>query len=475
MERTPKHIDDIFRERLQEAAPPPPTFVWENVERELRKGRRNRFIWIFALGVAGLAMLGMWLVGSLTNVQDTTVIHTAKTLPSPLTSSLVPTPPEGTEAPQYSNDDNAIKTSNPGIPPSIQKNRSTTPGAIKAVTSGSLPSTVSTKSTLGQNIKPEDHRAKSTADPQLSSTQRNISPSGQAKVWTSLTMLPLPQRLAALSSIPAIPGSDLLKEAWPVAPIAPVAKAKAKKSVKNCYDFARQPSAWLIEGYFGPSLAQRELVASPDDRPYLNKRLKTEKRSLAYNAGLRASLMIKGNLLLRTGLHYDQMTEVFEYIDPAFVRTIVGNVYDPVTGQTTLDTIAVEYGEKYQKTYNRFGMLDIPVMAGVELRKGRSGFNINAGISFNLMFRKRGAILSPQSGEPAWFTPENGTLEVFKPRAGLSATASAQWFYHLKPRLRVFVEPYFKKVLHPVTLRSHPVEQRYGIAGLRFGLTKILD
>lgn len=63
MERTPKKIDDILRERLYDAAPPPPAFVWDNVERELRK-RNNRklFFWLFSVGIACAGVLGLWLV-----------------------------------------------------------------------------------------------------------------------------------------------------------------------------------------------------------------------------------------------------------------------------------------------------------------------------------------------------------------------------------------------------------------------------
>jgi hypothetical protein len=223
----------------------------------------------------------------------------------------------------------------------------------------------------------------------------------------------------------------------------------------------------------GPSLAQRELISSPDNRPYLTRRLGTERRDLAYNVGLRAALMIKGNFLIRTGLHYDQITEIFEYIDPSYVKYLVEIVNQ--NGVSTIDTVGVEYGEKYQKTFNRLGMLDIPLMAGVELRNGRSGFSIHAGMSFNVLFWKRGAILSPDTGIPASFTPNSGNLAVFRPRTGVSANASVQWFYHLTPRVRLFVEPYFKKVLRPVSLQAYPVQQRYGIGGLRFGCTKILN
>lgn len=239
---------------------------------------------------------------------------------------------------------------------------------------------------------------------------------------------------------------------------------------KVCYDFNRHPSALLVDVYAGPSIAQRALTSRLDDEPYLKQRLATERRDLAFNAGIRASLMFQRNFLLRTGLHYEQITEVFEYIDPTSVTYTLK--FTP--GNPIPDTIGVQYGENYLKTYNRYGMLDIPLMLGVEMRSGRTGFNVNAGISANVLFWKRGAIIDPQTHEPARFGPkESLSEEVFRTRLSLSAGATVQWYWHATNRIRLFVEPSFRQVLRPVTLSNHPVDQRYSILGLRLGSTMI--
>lgn len=473
MNHTPEHIDDIFRKRLHDAAPPPPAFVWDNVERELRKRRRRFFFWIFSLGMVGIGLLGSWLaftgggerqLSLARPEQETNMIRPEVVSEGPAAALTVheqlPSKDGGEKIlaePVFAKQVNHTTTTT---------KRAGTPRPLVSVTP--LPfQAAQLKLDAGTELVTETSPQSLEINP-----QKTISLGDGTQAGFNLNMLPVN------SSAPLQPGTAMVKagaslhQLWPVTLKSHASKSKAKKAVKNCYDFTKQPSAWLVEAYAGPSLAQRELVTSPDNRPYLNKRLSSEHRDLAFNAGVRASLMLKGNFLLRTGVQYDQMTEVFEYVDPDWVKTSV--VYFTQNGVTTVDTI-VEYGEKYQKTYNRFGLLDIPVLVGIELRKGRSGFNINAGMSFNVMFWKRGAILSPDSGAPEWFTPGKGTLEVFRPKAGLSASASIQWFYHLKPRLRVFVEPYFKKVLRPVTVSSHPVEQRYGIGGLRLGVTKILN
>jgi hypothetical protein len=190
--------------------------------------------------------------------------------------------------------------------------------------------------------------------------------------------------------------------------------------------------------------------------------------------------MFNSNFLVRTGLHYDQVTEVFEFIDPTSVIYLLK--FTP--GNPTPDTLGVQYGENYLKTYNRYAMLDIPLMVGMEMRRGRSGFSINAGFSANLLFQKRGVMIDPISHEPARFGPIPDdpkvpgpktavSQEVFRTNLGLSATASIQWYWHLRPHFRLFVEPSFRQILRPATSNNHPVEQRYSIMGLRLGATKI--
>jgi hypothetical protein len=454
MERTPEHIDDIFRKRLHDAAPPPPAFVWDNVERALRKRKRRFIFWIFTVGVVGAGTVGYLLQqqGQGRQLTQHTVAPLSETLNQQPVAASIPAAPINTSA------TTTVAVDAPSAVTTDISKRTTPSFTTKSTTASTpvvAPLTETTPGTL--EAKPQ----KPFFEGKLSSL--------------SSALLPMHQPIGIRTIRPGVLSSDMVRKSWPELLKPRPAKIKAKKAASHCYDFARQPSVWMLEAYLGPSLAQREMNARPDDRPYLNKRLSTEKRDLAYNVGVRAALMLKGNFLVRAGLNYDQMTEVFEYIDPEYVRTIVANVYDPNTGLTTLDTVGVEYGEKYLKTYNRFGMLDLPLTAGIELRKGRSGFNINAGMSFNLLFWKRGAILAPQTNEPAWFTPSaDPNLDVFRVRAGMSATASVQWFYHVKPRLRVFVEPSFRKVLRPVTLQNHPVEQRYGIGGLRLGFTRIL-
>ncbi len=469
MERTHKNIDQLLRERLYDAAPPPPAFVWDNVEQALQKRKRRKLIyWLFFSVLASAGIVGAWLVDAGRLQRFATGIGTEQAIAQNQAESS-----QSSAAISLKASNNIGSPTNNPVPENAEQldsaDGSLQPSSVK--TPASLPFSqaafMAKKGATNLTPPPLTPNETTPATPEAKPQKTDFE---GVRPIAGFSRLPQHQELSAVQfNAGAMPTNTLGQTLLG----ALKTKAISKKAVKNCYDFGKQPSAWIIDAYVGPSLAQREMTARPDDKPYLNKRLGTETRDLAFNAGARATLMLKGNFLLQTGIQYEQMTEVFEFIDPDYVRYHVEITTQ--NGVTTIDTVGVDYGEKYQKTYNRFGMLDIPFAAGIELRKGRSGFNINAGVSFNMLFWKRGAIIAPNTGEPAWFTPQSGTLDVFRTRTGLSASASVQWFHHVSPRLRVFVEPYYKKILRPVTLNEHPVEQRYGLGGIRFGMSKILN
>lgn len=452
MKLEPNHIDDIFRQRLHDAELAPPAVVWANVERELRQRRRRRaFLWLFAFGMAGTGLWAVWSPRDATPTASSTQVIFSENKKEDVASAGANKHLPATSKSESANNDVSAVSRSAAIPAGLKiapgklsaKGRNVAPLAFVPVLE--YVDEPSSNERAGNEIEPDE-----LSPAQLQSSFAAITP------------------LEGQSSAPLIfSRKNNLPQAKPF--------IRKRKDPKYCYDFAQNPNVLMLDGYLGPSFAKRTLDAStPAFEPYRQMRLATEQRDWAFNAGLRGSLLLGRHFLLRTGVHYEQMTEVFEYADPAYVKYIVEIVHVP--GEPAkIDTVGVDYGENYTKTYNRYGLLDIPLEVGGEIRRGRFGLSVNGGISLNVLFWKRGSVLSP-AGKPAPFTPgEQGATEVFRPRTGLSAGGSAQVFFHLQPRLRVFVEPYFRQVLKPITLTGQPVEQRYRMSGVKFGLTKILN
>jgi hypothetical protein len=482
MENQQGKIDEIFRQRLQNAEVPPPPFVWPAVEYELQKRKRRVLaLWLFALGTVAV-FAGLWKADLWSNLTPGTVLTPAAELQKDVQAAqtiettvgapeIIPTPTVETSV----GPKEALVSSSVRQPTRTAEQQQS--GALRTE-SRDIASGKGIRGSEATLVPATDFaQAAPTGKTTLSGSLETQNPKANLQIEAPIDLKNLQIYLQENRVTSLQPG---------ILPAPSTFKAisrRKKEQPRVCYDFSRHPSAWLIDVYAGPSLAQRSLTSRFDDQPYLNQRLTTERQSTAINAGLRASLMFNSNFLVRTGLNYDQVSEIFEYIDPAYTKyrievTVLSN------GMTHVDTVGVDYGENYLKTYNRYAMLDLPLLVGMEMRKGRSGFSINAGISANLLFETRGVIIDPQTHEPARFGPipekpkgvgPKSTLNqaVFRTNVGLSASASIQYYWHLSRNFRVFIEPSFRQVLRPVTVENHPVEQRYSIFGLRLGATRI--
>jgi hypothetical protein len=436
MKLEPNHIDEIFRHRLHDAEVPPPAFVWPNVEQALQKRKRRRFfLWLFAFGIT---TAGLWAL-----------LHTRDAA----------APPDVAGAQQH-------RSSGPTAPAPGDALR---PAAESATNRPAA-------------AAPGTRPAQGASQPANNSTQ--AAKAGTVKSPEIAQPAPLPDAGA--------PAPGLMESAPMLATGAPEPLAFArktqlpnarpfirkKKDTQYCYDFAQNPNVWMIDAYVGPSFNKRTYEAtSPDFENYADMRRSTETTDWSFNAGVRGSLLLGRHFIVRTGLHYEQMTEVFEYADPNYVKYIVEITQTIIDNKPVIviDTVGVQYGENYTKTYNRYGLLDVPLEIGGELRRGRLGLSLHGGVSFNVLFWKRGTVLSPD-GQPVPFTPgERGATEIFRDRTGWSAGGSAQVFFHLHPTVRLFAEPYYRKVLKPVTLDDQTVEQRRSNWGIKIGMTKILD
>ncbi len=471
----PNHIDELLRQRLHDAVAPPPAFVWPLVEAALRKRRRRfLFFWLFAAGIAGTGLLGWWLRSVHNRNEALAYEHAPTQRSAEKNTANIPAVPVRVENNKAGN---ASFTEIKKKEDALSQKGNTRREAARLVErskinkKGQASTEPKAAATVLNSIKPATpvitHTAEGPTDRTPATEHTEAIPTTDALSHLS----PLTAHFSPLTSLsrPLIPHPSFL--------IPDKKIVRNKKETRNCYDFGAHPNVLLLDAYMGPSLTRKEMRTGPDNQPYLAQRRKTETKDWSFSAGLRASLLLDRHFLLRSGVHYDQITEVFEYVDPNSVEVIIRQTTQIINGQpvTVIDTLGVNYGEKYLKSFNRFGMLDIPLQAGVELRNGRTGLSINGGIALNVLFWKRGAILSPVDGQPAYFTPGSGTVDVFRANAGLSAMGSVQWFCHLRPRLRVFAEPYVRMVLRPVNVPAHPVEQRYGMLGLNVGVTRIFD
>ncbi|MCC6410573.1 MAG: hypothetical protein IT270_02870, partial [Saprospiraceae bacterium] len=453
----------------------PPAFVWTNIDKELRKRRQRKgFFWLlFALG---LTASGLWAFNQRSAVSSQQSAGSSQQAvvsgqQAGETADLSSQRSLGTGSGQQA----VVSGQQPGETADLSSQQSV----------GTETKNLSSQQSVGTETKNLSSQQSGGTESKNLSSQQSVGTetadlSSQPNVGTGTADLSSQQSVGTFSTFATLAPGDAGLDAWKrPSPEYPKVKpiVRRKQESKNCYDFDHMGTVWWLDAYVGPSLTRRQFNAKDSEHDnYLQQRLETETPDLAFNTGVRASMLFRENFVVRSGLHYDQFVEKFEWADPNSIEVNIRTYTQLVNGvwETVIDTLSIEYGDNYIKTYNRFGMVDIPLEMGIELRRGRTGVSINGGVSLNLLFWKRGAILSPDNNQPAYFTPEEGTIEVFKTNAGLSIGGSVQWFYHIKPTVRLFAEPYYRQILKPLTVDGHPVEQQYGIGGLKIGMTKIL-
>ncbi|MBK9336792.1 MAG: hypothetical protein IPM98_09465 [Lewinellaceae bacterium] len=471
MERS-NNIDDLLRERLHDAEVPPPAFVWPNVEHALRRRKRRFIVWFLAFGIAGgLAGAGLWFFGPQTKPAAVQPIAGKTNTTPPPTSPAPATPTQPAPLPDHTHTPEATESATTGNTVSAAYPQRSTPATRTKSAAFTAGRTAASEQLPA--LQPDVVLAVPTPSPVPDIVKKADAPEART---TGPDALPgISRRITAL--LPGqIAGLELPVRTHAMSPVK-ITAAKAKKAPKKCYDFNSNRQAWLVDAYVGPVWANKRLQSGNSEfQDYIHDRERTEKRDWGYNAGIRASYLFAGNFMLRTGLHYDYFVEQFEHYDPNFVRYNLTVTQKLINGQwvTVTDTLGIEYGTDYLKTYNRFALLDIPLQGALELRSGPSGISLNLGGSVNVLFHKRGSILTPD-GKPAPFTPGEGQYDVFRTRLGMSLMGSIQWFYHVSPRTRVFAEPYYRHILEPVTRSGYPVEQSQGVGGIRFGVTRIFD
>lgn len=246
-----------------------------------------------------------------------------------------------------------------------------------------------------------------------------------------------------------------------------------EKGPEGCYAFtgSRQPllDALYFDGFAGLGYAFRKLenTSDPENDFYLTARDSTEREWYSFGAGLRASMRYEGGLVLRAGVQFSQINEIFEITDGDATRTVTTEIRD-AEGNVLGTETTVEQGELYKKSFNRLRMVDVPVMLGYEWTKDKLTLSANAGASFNLRFTQDGDILSTKLESITIDSDKPNRLDYFKPKLDVSYIGSVGMTYELKDNLDLLIEPQVR--YYSSSVGKHTLSQRYTDVGLFTGL-----
>jgi hypothetical protein len=253
------------------------------------------------------------------------------------------------------------------------------------------------------------------------------------------------------------------------------------KRVPSCYSFHSLLRGLSVDLYAAPEYAARQMVYSDDaSMEHATRRNDTERYAFAWSAGFRASAHFRGGLALRSGLVYTDIMERFRTNDPdaEITRVItvkIDTIYEGSSPMIKIDTLSiVEYGQRDKVDLNHYRFVDIPLIVGYEMDRGRWFMSLNAGLLFNLATAQRGTILAMDGMPVSIDSDAAGAQHPYRTRVGSSFQMALGLNYALAPRLHLIMEPQFRVWLRPLNVPSYPIDQKYVNAGLAVGVRRYL-
>lgn len=239
----------------------------------------------------------------------------------------------------------------------------------------------------------------------------------------------------------------------------------------NPYDSGKKgPPHFYIDVLGGPMYANRTLAAKNDDlASYATIRDSTETSRLGFNSTIRASLVLANGIALRSGVAYTQINEKLDLFDGTTTDIAIYEIKD-VHGNiigTQTDTII---GQRIKTTYNRYKMVDIPVILGYEVRDRNWTIALNGGAYFNVLFEQKGEFLSPDLTTVNFTSTEEEHYDAFNNSVGMSLFGSVGLHYKIGNRLHLMAEPQFRYFMDSFTNADYPLQQNYWAVGMNLGV-----
>ncbi|GJM33064.1 MAG: hypothetical protein DHS20C18_20650 [Saprospiraceae bacterium] len=427
-------IDAIFKDKLAHHSTEPPMHLWEKIDQ--KRSKRDRNVLYFRSTLVGLALLTTAAISLflIRQNQETTI----QFLPIPQYGQVAQAE---IEQPQTTSLATKLEITKQHTESTKQKNRF--PAPLNKAT------VKKEKQTLGQEINIEEAITIETEAGADEAIQSNNSFVLQNQWKSPKLEMPALDALQT-SSVSAFKFTD----------------------PTDCAKFNKRP--WRFFATFGGAidLARRQLTPKdPDAAAYVATREGTELPFYTFTFDARVSVTSPIGLALTTGLDYTQINEKFDFLDPHAERTeIITNEYGPNGEILGTDTVLI-FGQREKITYNRYRILDIPLLVGYELDFSHFSLEMKGGILLNIISRQKGDFLSPDDLQPISFTnDEPDAYPAFKQNIGLGYYGGISFNYKMNAGYQISFEPFFRVYPKSFTKEAFPVSQKYFLTGLQLGL-----
>lgn len=446
-------IDDLFRGRLKEYEMAPPMQLWDAIEQKRRRPR-TAFWWLpkkgllLGIGLLVIAIAGLLLFRSFdTNApalqhfpiyleqENTTAGQPGPDLEESQKLAILPLPSEQSDSP----------TAPPFLPATTNENNQIVTNSNDYSTNiqDAAPQVASTPPLSPSQQKPllnsEEEKAETTAIAQKESinNQRNH--------------LEAFSRLASSAPAPLEANASVAEQ-----PTWPVWTSRSGNGI-----------TYYMEAFGSPGFASRSLTPANETFSFLSQEWEAaQQQQSALQFGLRLAAVNRTGWSLRTGFHFTQIQESFNYVHHT---AEIEQIYDPDGGFVREDTIFVPSGAAVS-SQNEYALLDLPLILGYQKRFQRWTVSAQAGPIFNLSFQPRGTLINPNRQLVAVASPE--AQSAFRSTLGINWYAGLGLQYEVQPGVHLMLEPHLRFQQRSFMEAGFPIQQKFLTGGVSVGVRK---
>ncbi len=243
----------------------------------------------------------------------------------------------------------------------------------------------------------------------------------------------------------------------------------------GCPDF-RGPvrNDWYVETFGSFDLPSKRLQDNSAKLGFVNRKDTSETMMPSFTFGVRFSKNISRDWLVKTGLHFSQINERFDYRNEnekrittvITIRTIIRGPGDTLVVR---DTSYVEQtGTRVKRTYNTYRNIDIPLLLSYEVRNPDFTVGVQGGLLFNVRSWYRGDMLDTT------LIPMSQTIRdpktQLKTTMGVGVYAGVSFVKRFTDTWEVFAEPWYRRYLQNHAVTDAPFRQNISSYGLQLGV-----
>ncbi len=244
-------------------------------------------------------------------------------------------------------------------------------------------------------------------------------------------------------------------------------------NLSKCAPFGnREKMRFYFDILASPDFTSRKIQASSSDfNAYAKEREATEQSRYNYSVGVRLSAVTSSGLALRSGVNYSEIKERLEFAKENEVRVVITKKFGPTGDIIGIDTTTETYTRRLM-TNNTYRTIDIPILLGYEKRFKKVTLTANGGAYVNVLFKQKGAFLSPYDNLPVSFTATENPEDApaFREKLGIGWYGSIGMNYKISPSLHLMIEPHLKMYPRSFTNDHFMTDQKYLTAGVFVGL-----